>query len=125
MTYQEEPHPQQSEIDWKQVGIQAKCDGSYHTRLVVLGYSQIPGIYFTDNFALVVNDIAFCLMLSRKLIENLSTWIIDVEMAFLYGELEDEIYMETLAGYAKCKYKIEEDEVFILEKGIYGLVQAA
>ena len=33
--------------------------------------------------------------------------------------------METLAGYAKCEYKIEEDEVFILDKGIYGLVQAA
>ena len=29
------------------------------------------------------------------------------------------------AGYAKCDYKIEEDEVFILDKGIYGLVQAA
>ena len=34
-------------------------------------------------------------------------------------------WMETHAGYAKCKYEIEEDEVFILDKGIYGLVQAA
>ena len=33
--------------------------------------------------------------------------------------------METLAGYAECEYEIEEDEVFILDKGIYGLVQAA
>ena len=64
-------------------------------------------------------------MLSRKLIQKLSTRIIDIETAFLYRELEDEIYMETLAGYAKCEYEIEEDEVFILYKGIYGLVQAA
>ena len=92
---------------------------------MVLGYSQTPGVDFTNNFALVVNDITFCLMLSRKLIEKLSTRIIDMETAFLYGELEDEIYMETLAGYAKCKYEIEEDEVFILDNGIYGLVQAA
>ena len=49
----------------------------------------------------------------------------DVETAFLYGELEDEIYMETPAGYAKCEHKIEEDELFILDKVIYGLVQAA
>ena len=33
--------------------------------------------------------------------------------------------METLAGYAKCRYKIKEDKVFVLDKGIYGLVQAA
>ena len=41
-------------------------------------------------------------------------------MAFLYGELEDEMYMETPAGYIECKYEIEEDEVFILDKGIHG-----
>ena len=33
--------------------------------------------------------------------------------------------METPAGYAECYYEIEEDEVFILDKGIYSLVQAA
>ena len=73
---------------------------------------------FADNFALVVTDINFSLMLSRKLIENctpgLLTW-----NGILYGELEDEIYMETLAGYVKCEHKIEEDKVFILDKGIY------
>ena len=52
----------------------------------MLGYSQIPGVNFTDNSAPIVNDITFCLMLSNGI---------------LYGELEDEIYMETLAGYAK------------------------
>ena len=91
----------------------------------MLGYSQILGIDFTNNHAPAVNDITFHLMLSRKVKEELSTRIIDMEMAFLYGELEDEIYMETLAGYAKCKYKIDEDKAFILNKGIYGLVQAA
>ena len=92
---------------------------------MALGYSQIPGVDFTDNFAPVANDITFHLMLSRKLIEKLSTRIIDVETAFLYGELEDEIYMETPVGYTECDYKIEEDKVFTLDKGIYGLVQAA
>ena len=101
-----------------------KCDGTYHARLVALGYSQTPGVDFTDNFALMVNDITFHLMLSRKLIEKLSTRIIDVEMALLYGELEDKICMETPVGYAECDYEIEEDE-FFLDKGIYSLVPAA
>ena len=92
---------------------------------MALGYSLIPGVDFSNNFAPVVNDITFHLMFSRKLIEKLSTRIIDMEMAFLYGELEDEIYMETLAAYAKREYEIEENEVFILGKGIYGLVQEA
>ena len=48
-----------------------------------------------------------------------------METAFLYGELEDEIHMQTAVGYVECNYEIEEDEVFILEKGIYVLVQAA
>ena len=73
-----------------------------------MGYSQIPGVDFTDNFALVVNDITFHLMLSRKIIKKLSTRIIDMEMAALYGEREDEIYLDTLAGYAKCKYDFGE-----------------
>ena len=77
-----------------------KCDGTYHARLMVLGYSQIPGVNFSDNFAPVVDDITFHLMLSRKLIEKLSMRIIDM---VLYGELEDEICIETLAGYAECK----------------------
>ena len=48
-----------------------------------------------------------------------------METACLYEELEHEIYMKTSAGYVKCDYEIEEDEVFILDKGIYSLVQAA
>ena len=62
-----------------------KHDGTYHARLVVLEYSQIPSVDFTNNFALMVNHITFCLMLSRKLIKKLSMMIIDMEMTFLWG----------------------------------------
>ena len=74
---------------------------------MALGYSQIPGVDFTDNFSPVVNDITFHLMLSRKLFEKLSERIIDVETSFLYGELEDEIYMETPVEYVECDYEFE------------------
>ena len=71
-----------------------KRSGVYLAGLVVLGYSQIPGVDYTDNFAPVVNDVTFRLMLSQKLIEKLKTHISDVETAFLYGDWDGEIYME-------------------------------
>jgi hypothetical protein len=102
-----------------------KRDKTYRARQVALGYSQIPGVDFSDNFAPVVNDVTFRIALTRKLIEGLKSRIIDVETAFLYGYLEEEIYMKVPEGYVECGYQIEDDDCFLLVKSIYGLVQAA
>ena len=85
------------------------------------GYSQIPGVDFSDNYAPVVNDITFRLMLIVLIIYALSSKIADVETAFLYGALEEVIFMECPPGMPGA----EEDEVLLLQKCIDGLVQAA
>ena len=36
-----------------------KRDGTFRARIVACGYSQIPGVNFSDNYAPVVNDITF------------------------------------------------------------------
>ena len=59
--------------------------------MVALGYSQVPGVDFTDNFAPVVNDVAFRVTLTRMMIEDMDCMLMDVETAFLYGEIEEEI----------------------------------
>ena len=41
-------------------------DGTYRARLVGLGYSQIPGVDYTDNFAPVAHDVSFRIALARR-----------------------------------------------------------
>ena len=47
-----------------------KRDGTYKARLVALGYSQIPGVDYTDNFAPVAHDMSFRIALARTMVEN-------------------------------------------------------
>ena len=67
-----------------------KIDGTYRARLVALGYSQVPGVDFTDNFAPVVNDVTFRIVLARMMMEDLKCMLMDVKTAFLYGEIKEE-----------------------------------
>jgi hypothetical protein len=65
------------------------------------------------------------------LIQKLSSGQFDVVTAFLYGDLDEIIYMNFLDGYSdflQTKYhKVVSltDHCLILEKALYGLVQAA
>ena len=97
-----------------------KRDGIYRSRLCGLGYSQIPGIDYQDHYAPVTNDTTFRIMLTIMLKKNLEFKIIDVETAFLYGELKEDIYMKCPEGL-----HIEEGKCLRLQKTLYGLVQSA
>ena len=66
-----------------------KRDGIYRARLVALGYSQIPGVDYTDSFAPVAHDVSFRIALARMVVEKLDSLVIDVETAFLYGEIDE------------------------------------
>ena len=75
-----------------------KRDGTYRARLVALGYGQIPGVYYTDNFAPVAHDLSFRIALVRMIMEELDSLVMDVETAFLYGDIDEEIFMMSLVG---------------------------
>ena len=49
-----------------------KRDGTYRARLVALGYSQIPGVNYTDKFAPVAHDVSFRIALARMMVEKLT-----------------------------------------------------
>ena len=103
-----------------------KRNGIYRARLVALGYAQVPGVDHKDNFAPVVTEIAFRTLLMMGLMYNWDFEIVDIETAFLYGELEEEIYMKLPEGLSiHLEMERDDDECLILDKSIYGLVQAA
>ena len=72
-----------------------KRDGTYRARLVALGYSQIPGVDYTENFAPVAHEVTFRIALARMMVETLDSLVMDVETAFLYGEIDEEIFMKS------------------------------
>ena len=102
-----------------------KGDGRYRSRLVARGYTQIPGVDFTENYAPVMQDATLRLLLMMWAKNGYDSMVFDVETAFLYGELEEEVYMEIPDGYKECGYEIQDDECLQLLQAIYGLVQAA
>ena len=102
-----------------------KRDGTYRARLVALGYSQIPGVDYTDNFAPVAHDVTFRIALARMMVEELDSLVMDVETAFLYGEIDEEIFMKSQVGMEEIDPGSSSEDCYQLLKGIYGLCQAA
>ena len=56
---------------------------------------------------------------------GLNAVLLDVETAFLYRKLEEEIYMETPSGYKEIYQEPERYTVLKLQMEMYRLVQAA
>ena len=103
-----------------------KRNGVYHAILVAKGFSQIPGVDFTDNYSPVVNDVTFRVVVARMRIENLRGNVVDIDNAFLNGDLEYEIYMEIPERYDEVISKdVDKKDYLILQKAICGFVQAA
>ena len=102
-----------------------KRDGTYRARLVALGYSQIPGVDYTENFAPVAHDVTFRIALARMMVEMFNSLVMNVETVFLYGEIDEEIFMKSPVGMEEIDPGSSSEDFYKLLKGIYGLCQAA
>ena len=105
--------------------LKIKRDGIYKARLVALGYSQIPEVDYTDNFAPVAQDVSFRIALARMMVEKLDSLVMDVETAFLYGKIDEEISMKSPVGMEEIDPGSSSEDCYQLLKGIYSLCEAA
>jgi len=98
-----------------------KLDDRKKARLVAKGFSQVEGLDFNQVFSPVVCFETVCLMLALATLENWYITGLDVQSAYLYGKLNEEIYMEQPKGFAVPG---QERKVLRLWRALYGLKQA-
>ena len=101
-----------------------KADGSidkYSARLVVKGYKQKGGVDYFDTYSLVTRITSIRMLVAIATLHNLEIHQMDVKIAFLNGELNEEIYMEQPEGFIVPG---QEKKVCRLVKSLYGLKQA-
>jgi hypothetical protein len=71
----------------------------YKARLVTQGFLQKPGINYEETYSPVVDAITFRFLISLVVIESLDMHLMDVVTVYLYGSLDNDIYMKILEGY--------------------------
>jgi len=67
--------------------------------LVAKGFSQIEGLDYDEIFSPVIRFKSIRTILALVALENWTIEALDVKSAFLYGPLDEEIYMEQPAGF--------------------------
>ena len=115
--------------------IKDEQDGSkrYKCRAVTKGYAQIPGVDYTESFSPVATDVSIRMLMGIALynMQNGKDWnihMIDIEAAFLEGEMDMDMYIEWPEGMLELGFITQEEHngyCIKLEKSMYGNVDAA
>ncbi|GJZ95327.1 retrovirus-related pol polyprotein from transposon TNT 1-94, partial [Tanacetum coccineum] len=90
-------------------------------RLVAKGYRQEEGLYFEESFAPVARLEAIRIFLSNAASKNMKVYQMDMKIAFLNGELKEEVYVSQPEGFVDPDHP---HHVYHLKKALYGLKQA-
>lgn len=93
----------------------------HKARLVAKGYVQQKGVDFEDAFAPVARIETIRLLIAFAVTRGWEIHHLDVKMAFLNGDLNEEVYVNQPEGFEK---KGKENRVYRLYNALYGLCQA-
>lgn len=92
----------------------------YKARLVAKGYAQEAGVDYDETFSPVVRNSSLRLLLAFAVDNEYKLKHLDVDTAFLNGDLDEEVFMQQPVGFTQ-----ENGKVCLLKKSLYGLKQAS
>jgi len=65
----------------------------YKARIVAKGYSQCPGVDYTEVFAPTFRPATLCMILAFSAVNDLELRSVDISAAFTNGDLDEDIYI--------------------------------
>ena len=90
-------------------------------RLVVQGFRMRPDIDFKETFSATVRSTAVRIIFAIATYYDMELLHADIKTFFLYGEMDEDVYMEQVKEYAE----LGPEYVCKLDKSLYGTKQAA
>ncbi|KAK3001619.1 hypothetical protein RJ639_020658 [Escallonia herrerae] len=103
--------------------IKFNSDGSierYKARVVVRGDTQVEGLDYTETFAPVAKMVSVRVFLAVAVIKNWEFHQMNINNAFLHGDLHEEVYIQSPLGFSPSS----PNKVLRLRKSLCGLRQS-
>lgn len=93
----------------------------YKARLVAAGYNQVKNKDYDESYSPVISIDAWRALMALAVMKNLNIRFFDVKTAYLYGDLQETVYLELPPG---LEDRYGSGRVCKLKKSLYGLPQS-